>query len=509
MYRYQEQQLIMPEDFFLPFGGTLNKDNRWVQLAQIIPWRKVEEHYAATFKKTTAKGTKPLSARLALGALIIQQRQGTTDRETVLQITENPYMQYFLGLPAFQEKPPFHHSMMSLFRKRLKQRDINQINEWLVMQEHQEAESEHQDSHDHDDTHKGQQEPPAGSSENPAESRPEEAPKNQGKLLLDATCAPADMAYPTDISLLNQAREKLKLIIDELYRPIRDQFNVKPKTYRQTAHKAYLAIAKQRRPGAEWRRKAVGEQLHYIRRDLRTIKNLAAQSPLTQLPPSHYRYLLVIHELYRQQDWMYQNREHRINDRIVSLSQPHVRPIVRGKARTNVEFGAKVAICLVDGDALIEKLGWDNFNEGKTLQDSVEAYRKRYGYYPEAVLADTLYRNRKNRAFCKARHIRLSGPKLGRRPKDKQARKTDRRVEQCDFKGRIPVEGKFGQAKRRFGLDKIYAMLRNTSETVIALKFLVLNLERRLRASLRFFMVFTNACSISAGFLVIFRPRAV
>jgi hypothetical protein len=148
-----------------------------------------------------------------------------------------------------------------------------------------------------------------------------------------------------------------------------------------------------------------------------------------------------------------------------ALSQPHVRPIVRGKARTNVEFGAKVAISLVDGDALIEQLGWDNFNEGKTLQDSVEAYRRRYGYYPEAVLADTLYRNRKNRAFCKARHIRLSGPKLGRRPKNEQARKTDRRVEQCDFKGRIPVEGKFGQAKRRFGLDKIYAMLRNTSET--------------------------------------------
>ncbi len=82
----------MPDDFFLPFGGVLNKEDRWVILAQIIPWWKVEEHYAATFKKATAKGTKPFSARLALGALIIQQRQGTSDRETVLQITENPYM---------------------------------------------------------------------------------------------------------------------------------------------------------------------------------------------------------------------------------------------------------------------------------------------------------------------------------------------------------------------------------------------------------------------------------
>ncbi|MFX3618518.1 MAG: IS5/IS1182 family transposase, partial [Sporolactobacillus sp.] len=75
MYKYQEHQMILPEDFFLPFGGTLNKEDRWVKLAQIIPWWKVEEHYAATFKKATAKGTQPFSAHLALGALIIQQRQ--------------------------------------------------------------------------------------------------------------------------------------------------------------------------------------------------------------------------------------------------------------------------------------------------------------------------------------------------------------------------------------------------------------------------------------------------
>lgn len=525
LYKYQEHQLIMPEDFFLPFGGKLNKENRWVKLAQMIPWWKVEEMYAGTFKKASTKGNRPFSARLALGALIIQQRQGTTDRETVQQITENAYMQYFLGLPAFQEHPPFHHSMMTHFRKRLEKKDIDQINEWLVLEEHQEAESEHKE----DDDHTGSQPSVAPAEENKGTTLPteqtasskKEAPatlptdaaeevstvpptealekkeqKNQGKLLLDATCAPADIAYPTDLSLLNQAREKLERMIDELYEPVREQFDAKPRTYRKKAHQAYLSVAKQRRPGAGKRRKAVGKQLRFIRRDLRIIKNLAEKVSLSILPATHYRYLLVIHELYRQQNWMYQHHTNRIDDRIVSLSQSHVRPIVRGKARTKVEFGAKVAISMVHGDALIERLDWNNFNESHTLQEAVETYKRRFGFYPEAVLADQLYRNRDNLKYCKKNHIRLSGPKLGRKSKQEQVQKAERKVERSDFKGRIPVEGKFGEAKRRYGLDRIYTMLRKTSETAIALKFLVMNLERRLRASLRFFRQFKNIYSI-------------
>ncbi len=191
---------------------------------------------------------------------------------------------------------------------------------------------------------------------------------------------------------------------------------------------------------------------------------------------------------------MYRQHKHRIDDRIVSLSQPHIRPIVRGKARTNTEFGAKVAISLVNGDARIERLDWDNFNEGKTLQRSVENYRQQYGFYPEAVLADTLYRSRDNPTYCRDRHIRLSGPKLGRKPKDKSLQKAERKTDRRDFKGRIPIEGKFGEGKRRFGLNRIDTLLKESSETVIALKFLVMNLERRLRASLRFLAQIANAC---------------
>lgn len=303
--------------------------------------------------------------------------------------------------------------------------------------------------------------------------------------MLDASCAPADIAYPTDLNLLNEAREKLEEIIDVLHAPHRGK-KIKPRTYRQKARKAYLSVAKMRRVKAKTRRKAIGKQLRFISRNLKTIKGMIEDSPLTLLSKRQYRDLLVIHELYRQQNEMYTNRSHHMEDRIVSIHQPHVRPIVRGKAKANVEFGAKFAISLVNGYAFVEKLEWDNFNEGITLQESVEAYRKRFGYYPEAVLADKIYRNRDNIRYCKERGIRLSGPQLGRPSKTEQ--KKNKRLEREDASERNAIEGKFGEGKRSYGLGLIRARLPQTSATVISLQLLVMNLEQRLRAL--FFAIF-------------------
>lgn len=147
MYKMTENQLILPDDFFLPFGGKLNKNNRWVTLANLIPWQRAEEKYAKTLKGSS-RGQKAFSVRIALGALYIQQYKVLSDRETVEEITENPYLQYFLGLPEFQETAPFDPSMMTHFRKRLGSEIINQVNEWIIMEE---SEQENQDDNESDD----------------------------------------------------------------------------------------------------------------------------------------------------------------------------------------------------------------------------------------------------------------------------------------------------------------------------------------------------------------------
>jgi IS5 family transposase len=129
--------------------------------------------------------------------------------------------------------------------------------------------------------------------------------------------------------------------------------------------------------------------------------------------------LKVIELVYAQQKEMYEQGSKRVDDRIVSLRQPWACPIMRGKAKAPVEFGAKIAVSLLDGYLSMERLSWDAFHEGTTFQASVERYREHTGVYPERALTDKAYRTRENLEYCKERGIRLSGPKLGRPPKDK------------------------------------------------------------------------------------------
>lgn len=144
-----------------------------------------------------------------------------------------------------------------------------------------------------------------------------------------------------------------------------------------------------------------------------------------------------------------------------------------------MEFGAKLSVSVVNGFVFAEKLAWDAYNENGTLIDSLKKYKAKYGFYPEAVLADKIYRTRDNRDFCKSRGIRLSGPKLGRSSEEeKKEAKLQAYQDLCE---RNEVEGKFGTGKRKYTLDCIMAKLQETSESVIILNLLVMNLDKRFR----------------------------
>jgi len=192
-------------------------------------------------------------------------------------------------------------------------------------------------------------------------------------------------------------------------------------------------------------------------------------------------YLSTIRTLYEQQKEMYDKRTHSVANRIVSLHQPHVRPIVRGKASTPVEFGAKIEASLVNGYGRIEKLSWDAFDEGGTLQESAERLKADTGHYPASILADKKFRTRDNLAYCKKHGIRLSGPKLGRPPKDKDLYREQCRIEREESGERSAIEGAFGVGKRRYTLGCVMTRLQHTSEVSIHVSFLTMNLFRRLR----------------------------
>ena len=359
MYRKDNPHQLTFENFYLPFGGRLRSDNRWVILAAQIPWDQIEDAYGELFSEDN--GCPAKSARMALGALLIKERLNLSDRETVEQITENPYLQSFLGLMEYQDEPPFDPSMMTHFRKRFDKDILAEINESIVQKALTEA-----DSSDVSKVH---------DADNRSDGDNNDTPANKGKLIVDATCTPADIAYPTDLSLVNEAREKAKKSLTSCTRFI--GIRPKPRTYRQKLGRHIWPL-----PAEEARNqedcKAIGQQLRYLKRNLGTIDRMAEEGLLVYLGKRLYRLLLVIKEVYRQQLYMYETRTHSISDRIVSLYQPHVRPIVRGKAKSPVEFGAKVSISLVDGFSFVEKIGWDAYNESCDLIEQIKQYRKRW-----------------------------------------------------------------------------------------------------------------------------------
>ena len=209
-----------------------------------------------------------------------------------------------------------------------------------------------------------------------------------------------------------------------------------------------------------------------------------------------YKTLLVCQEVYRQPTWMYQHKKNKISDRIVSLTQPHIRPLVRGKAGKSTEFGAKQSASSWEGYVFLDRISWDNFNESGDLIAQVEAFKEVTGNYPESVHVERIYRTRANRSWCKERGIRMSGPALGRPPAHLSKEKKKQAL--ADERIRNAIEGKFGQAKRRFSLARVMAKLDNTSETTIAIAFLVMNLVAGLRQlSLIFLCQFS---SIIIGF---------
>jgi len=199
------------------------------------------------------------------------------------------------------------------------------------------------------------------------------------------------------------------------------------------------------------------------------------------LPYRLLRQYWIIRHLYTQQDSMYKNKTRRCDDRLVSISQPYVRPIIRGKLNKPVEFGAKLSVSLTgDGIACVDALRWDAFHEGKDLKTQVEAYKERHGVYPEKVLADPLYGTRENRNYLKALGIHYAGKPLGRPKKvteeNKEQLKQAKKQRHEDYRQRIPIEGKFGQGKNGYGLNRIKAKTARTSQAWIRSIFLVMNL---------------------------------
>lgn len=479
MIRYTPASQLTLAGFEHPFERDLDPANRWVKLARLIPWDGLAAIYARNLNDRS--GRQSVDIRLVIGALIIKHRQKLTDRETVSTISENIYMQYFCGHKAFQTAEPFDASLFVDIRKRMGADAFDAFNDAVIARSEELV-------HGHKRIMASEEEQEGTDADTPDDDAPGQAPDqtglppNKGTLKLDATVCDQQISYPTDIGLLNTCREECERMIDLLYAMAVGQglwTGAKPRTYRRNARKDHLNISKKKNKGRKNIRKATGKQLNYVERDIRTIENLldllSTRCARWPLSGRDQRIYWVLQNICGQQRTMHENNERSHPHRIVSVYQPYVRPIVRGKSKAKVEFGAKINASECNGMSKINSISWDAYNESTELPMQVEEFLKTYGRYPELLLADGIYMTRKNRRYMKEKGIRIVGRPLGRPPKIELS-PYQKRKQRKERNQRNLIEGKFGQGKNGYGLNCIRARRQDTSESWISAIFFVMNL---------------------------------
>jgi IS5 family transposase len=418
----------------LPFGDHLNRHNRWIQLATLVDWEGFERSYAQKFSHT---GRPALSARIVIGALILKHILEVSDEELTQQLRENPYMQFFIGLERFQDDPPFHSSTLSRVRERLGEKDFEAFERYIITD---------------------------------LVSKKLIKPKG---LLVDATVFENEISFPTDCGLLNKARQFCVKKIKKLSKIV----GRKVRTYCRVAQQSYLSFTKKRKKTTKQIRHMQKSLLQYLRRNIRQLTELIddVEQQGHVVSQNIKETFTTVKKIYRQQKQMYDQRIHSIENRIVSLSKPYLRPIVRNKSGKKVEFGPKVTASMVDGYLLFDHLGYENYNESGLLSENVERFRKRFGKDPKYVSMDQLYGSRSNRAYLKREQIRTSVKPLGRR-RHGQSNQAERRWRRQKQKERNQIEGGFGVSKRSYLLGKVRAKNRKTEYSWIRMGLLGQNL---------------------------------
>lgn len=299
----------------------LSKSNRWVKLADNLPWDKIEKEYNKRLRnRHNGAGNKP--ARMVVGALIVKHVENLSDDKTIQAIQEDPYMQYLLGLSKFTEKPVFVPELFVLVRKRLDHDFFNMLTLMLAEADGSKPKKDHTDEDGND---------------------------HGGTMKIDATCCDAEVRYPTDCNLLEDGSN----LIDRLLNKFCTRYKIiKPRTHRVESRQAFIQLTKKKRKGKKLVDKTKLVQIRCLQADFQALFDFLgkyAGNLLACFSRRDCKWLMAAIKMYEQQKMMFEQNVRSCADRIISIYQPHLRPIVRGKAKGKVEFGAKIGASIVNG----------------------------------------------------------------------------------------------------------------------------------------------------------------
>lgn len=441
MYRRTDRQTGNLFEELFPFGGKLKENNRWLKIAEMIPWEELEQEYEKHFSCGT--GRPALEARVVLGAMLLKHLTGCSDEEISRQMEENPYFQAFCGYEHFQTQPIFEESSLSRVRKRVGVKFFTELEKktYGVLIERKII---------------------------------------RGKgMLVDGSVYPQEIKYPTDSGLLNRARLWLVRQISEFGR----QIGAKYRMYKRKAAKEFLGYSKKRKKTKQEIQKMKKKLLCYVRRNLKQFKEVVEKAKKQGLKVGKQlmEKVEVIRRIYEQQVQMYREKSQRIEKRIVSLHKPWVRPIVRGKEGKDVEFGPKVALSHVGKYTFLDHLSHENFNEAAQLGNQIKLFEERFGKLPQWCVGDNLYGNRENREKLQELKIRDACVPLGRKKKTIKA-DAAKRWRRKMHRRRNRIEGSIGHSKEHIMKQRIRYRSEEGAEMWLRLGILSMNLTTAVKS---------------------------
>jgi len=438
VYKSQDRKTIplFPELF--PFGGKLDERNRWLRIADLIPWEELEEDYRKHFSDV---GRPAKDVQLVIGLLLLKHMTGLSDEGLVAEVLENPYMQAFCGFRLFVTEDVLDSSTLTKMRERLGLLFFKELErktyQLLIERKIIKAKA----------------------------------------MLVDATVFPEDIKYPNDVGLLNDVREWLVKQIKRMGKVVGKK---SIRTYLRSARKEYLNFSKKKVKTKKTIAKAKKKMLQYVRRNIRQLRDLIqiVRIKRYKIHNKIKERLAVAEEILRQQWEMYKRKVNRIAHRIVSLHRPYVRPIKRGKQRRDTEFGGKGAVVHVDGFLFLDYFKHEAYDEAELAVYHVAAYQERFGTSPPYFAADQKYGTLDNRERLGPLGIRTSFKPRGRRAKEKS-------TENAWFKDkqrkRNRVEGHIGHGKEHNGLDRVRYAGVDGSEMWVRAGILAMNLKTALK----------------------------
>ena len=432
-----EHQYSFKHDWFMT--PEVNKNHEIIKIADSIDWVSLSEKLSRFYCSDNGRPTKP--SRAKVGLLILKHLYGHSDESVVDMLKRDIYAQYLCDVSLKEAVTFIHASSLTKFRKQIGADGIRLIEEEAL-------------------------------------NSLKRAKVVRGrKLIVDTTVMPANIAYPTDVALL----EKVRRAAVKHLKTARSFGARAYRTYQRTARKAFVMYQKIRKHTIPSRRRVQKKLLQFASRNIKqlqetmetvgALKEISTNAIKEQFLQETKTFLSTAQNILAQQKDIYQDKK--VSGRIVSIHKPYIRPMVRGKYPVEVEFGPKVLLNLKGDCLFLESLHFDNISDTQLLETSLQKYKERFGRYPTQLAADRGFWSKENRQLAEdygVKKIAIENKGKSSYLKGKPFRERLRRL-------RCKIEAKISLAKRKYGLNRCLYSIQDGEEIWARLGLLAMNLK--------------------------------